>query len=476
VESLLYSSNPNPQTIVNLGHKIYKAGQAYHRTLRNFQRSETRKGLFEEVNLLISTPLMFNEIVMQYRKLCGAPAKPLNRDELVRTQNEIVRKVLMLVKKKLASKLDSKGLQDILTSASWGEALNTAAYHVDRKVKEFLERETQKIFGLGFYDAASLRRALRLQMRREIFRQVGKLLVNVTSNQIIIQFLARPIIRWIERQLIPRLKEWLRPKGNLPSRVQQSISSLQQVRNQLYRLACNSRLSEVRRRLNRAEGAIHATRFLKKDLSRAGATHDLTRLGHAEKDLERAINITTNRFLLQNQDYLDDILLVDRVVSALLQNLRSAIPSSVDVINRQRGGQRVLRHKPPVKPVVGRFEPNVVALKFYEGGNNGVRYGSRSYATRFAATTARFIWWELNLRHPAQGKTVNFTVEAKCYRPNGTLFNRGIKKAFVKSDWTTSYHQFGVGYAQPGRWQPGWYRIDFFINGKKMTSGAFKIY
>ncbi len=45
----------------------------------------------------------------------------------------------------------------------------------------------------------------------------------------------------------------------------------------------------------------------------------------------------------------------------------------------------------------------VTGLKFYEGGYNGVPYEERKYSTVFYQDSARFISYELNLKHPAPG-------------------------------------------------------------------------
>ena len=252
--AMLGTPDADPQKVIGIGRKALQTGEAYHQTLKEFQRAETRRGLFEELDLLVETPILLNQVVVKYQALAKAPFTPLDPNAMKNSRADAARTVLSLAREQFASRLESEGLRDILTSDSWNEVLDKTAFHAQRKVNEFLDRETEKLLGIGFHDARSAQRALRLQVRREIRRQVAKLLVKITSNEIVIEIVAGPLIRWIERDLLPRLREALRQKGNLPARVARSLETMEGARAELNRLPCDAKLREVRRRLDCGRG------------------------------------------------------------------------------------------------------------------------------------------------------------------------------------------------------------------------------
>ena len=118
---------------------------------------------------------------------------------------------------------------------------------------------------------------------------------------------------------------------------------------------------------------------------------------------------------------------------------------------------------------------NVTGVKFYEGGSGEVPYGQRIYDTRFFSSSARIIWWEINLAYPDPGKRIDFTVEAFLYKPDGNILNRQVQNYFIEPTWTFSSHSMGFGWIEPGTWIPGKYRVEMFISGKKAGEGNFEI-
>ena len=215
LEWLLNDRRPETRKIIEYGRKAERIAADYHKTFKEFQLAETRRGLIEELDLLVETTLLLNQVAVKYQHLAQVPITPIKPEDLVRSRNERSLTIIKLVRDYVASGLESEGLRDILTSESWEEAVQTAAGHAQRKVEEFIDGETEKIFGFGFHDVESAKRALQLQLRREIRRQVAKLLIKVTSNQIVIEIVAGPVIRWIERDLLPAAEGGPAPEGQL---------------------------------------------------------------------------------------------------------------------------------------------------------------------------------------------------------------------------------------------------------------------
>lgn len=321
VDTLLRDPNLSDTMKAEFGNRLYRHGREFSRTLVDFQRAETRRGLYEELKLISACAFHLNLAISKYHALVGVERDLSTPEERRAVQSEVMRKALELTKMNIASKLESEGLQDIVTSESWDEVLEKSTYHAGRKVDEFIDRETEKIFGLGFHDVRSARRAIQLQMRNEVRRQVAKLLVKITTNEILIEFAAAPIIRWIERDLIPHLREALRNKGNLDARMVRSKQTLERARRILYSLPCTARLSEVENAMGTARGIIHETHFLMGDLRSANRIPAYGEMSDAIGNVQRALFITSNRFLLEKPDYEEELDYVVMEVKKMLAEL-----------------------------------------------------------------------------------------------------------------------------------------------------------
>jgi len=118
----------------------------------------------------------------------------------------------------------------------------------------------------------------------------------------------------------------------------------------------------------------------------------------------------------------------------------------------------------------------VGALQFYEGPHDLILNKSeRIYRYIFDHSTARTIWWELNLTYPAPGQRIDFAVDAVWYKADGAEFFRHRTTPHVETAWRSSWHTDGYGFAQPGRWPTGTYRVDLFCNNARIATGTFQI-
>lgn len=472
LEWLLNDRSPDTRKIIEYGRKAERIAADYHKAFREFQRAETRRGLIEELDLLVETPLLLNQVVVKYQHLARVPITPVKPEDLAQSRNERSLTILKLARDYIASGLESEGLRDILTSDSWEEAVDKTAGHARRKVEEFVDGETERIFGFGFHDVESAKRGLQLQMRREIRRQVAKLLIKVTSNEIVIEIVAGPIIRWIERDLLPRLKEALRQKGNLPERVARSVETMEAARLELNKLPCDAKLREVRSRLASARGTIHAFRFLDADLRRANAVAELAKLVEAKDNLERTMSLAQRRFLLNKDDYEDDLVLIDELLGIMRDNLKRSIPAEAGARVEPTPRQRLRREE---AATFSSIAPVLKTLRFYEAGVEGVADGSRAYREVFPRAASRLIWWELHFEYPAPGRRVDFAVEAVYYAPDGREMNRHTTAFNFEPGWTASQHTNGFGYRDRGGWQRGIYRVELFVDGARIAEGQFYI-
>jgi hypothetical protein len=122
------------------------------------------------------------------------------------------------------------------------------------------------------------------------------------------------------------------------------------------------------------------------------------------------------------------------------------------------------------------LQATVTSVKFHESGIDAVPLEQRTHATRFPRSSARLVFWELNITYPDPGRRIDFSVESLLYRPDGALLNRQVQNYYIESPWTDSSHCAGFGGLEPGTWATGVYRVELFVAGQKVAEGSFEVF
>jgi tetratricopeptide (TPR) repeat protein len=134
----------------------------------------------------------------------------------------------------------------------------------------------------------------------------------------------------------------------------------------------------------------------------------------------------------------------------------------------------------------------VTSLRFFEGppAPHVVPRERRKYGHRFERSNTRLIFWELNLTHPASARRIHYTIEAEWFSPSALNQGKRIRtQAFVQLNWTWSYwtdgaqitsfwktiKKTGQVYRKEELWAVGPYRVNIYVGGTKVASGAFEI-
>ena len=119
----------------------------------------------------------------------------------------------------------------------------------------------------------------------------------------------------------------------------------------------------------------------------------------------------------------------------------------------------------------------VASLRFFENPPQGLPRERQVYGTRFVKSQVNRIFWELTLEHPAPGRRVNFVIESVWHSPTTEQSLRSTMRASLQPEWTWSYwHDGGRIIAKQNEpWPVGSYRVDLYVAGAKVTSGAFEI-
>lgn len=116
---------------------------------------------------------------------------------------------------------------------------------------------------------------------------------------------------------------------------------------------------------------------------------------------------------------------------------------------------------------------SVTQLIFFEKNEDDEPLNSTN---RFAKSTSRHIYFELFLIHPTPGRKIDFTINVIYYSSDGNIYGSTDHDSYIEGDWSTSCHELGWGWEDAGNWDVDDYRIDLFIEGKKIASGSFTIY
>ncbi|MDR4504242.1 MAG: tetratricopeptide repeat protein [Candidatus Scalindua sp.] len=139
---------------------------------------------------------------------------------------------------------------------------------------------------------------------------------------------------------------------------------------------------------------------------------------------------------------------------------------TVEDLSKQRGEK---------ENFIPTINGSVTELRFYESGMEDTPYGQRTYQTLFSQSGARYIYWELILAFPKQNRRTDFNIMAKYYDPEGNLIREWVTNSYIETGWTSSYHNSGYGWNEPGKWKQGTYRADLFVEGQRVASGTFTV-
>jgi hypothetical protein len=294
-EALLSAKNPDKARVQAAGAELAKEVQATQKLLGDFCSAQTRHGLQSELQAVRDILAALDQMQQMNRRLGGAkPPELTDRDKAaVRSQWEgVLRDV---VREKLAERLGSEGLADVLTAGSLAEAEQLAADRLGAQLRKEVGDEMERLTGLRIFDTVSLGDSLKVKARQVAEQSISRLLVKLTSNQLLISVGTTILIDWLG----PKLKEALREKGNLDARTARSIGTLKAARDDLNRFTGTARLSDVARAVDRAEGTINATKYLRQDLAHSNRPNKAAlskELQAAITNLNRTIDLTRRRF------------------------------------------------------------------------------------------------------------------------------------------------------------------------------------
>jgi hypothetical protein len=121
------------------------------------------------------------------------------------------------------------------------------------------------------------------------------------------------------------------------------------------------------------------------------------------------------------------------------------------------------------------LQAKVTQIRFFESGEGIPPRNTRVYATRFDASTARYINIELDLEYPDPGRVVAVPVSCVYFNHDGTR-QGDITWTIQVQPWTRSWStENGWGWKNPGNWPSGTHRVECSAEGRVIAQGSFEI-
>jgi hypothetical protein len=115
------------------------------------------------------------------------------------------------------------------------------------------------------------------------------------------------------------------------------------------------------------------------------------------------------------------------------------------------------------------------ALQFFEGPQNTPPKNERRYASQFSRRTTRYISWDLNLAYPMRNSRANFSMRQVWTKPDGTVDHDSEFATYADAGWSHSNHYIGFEAIGGDGWSLGAYRVDLYVDNRKIASGTFEV-
>ena len=130
----------------------------------------------------------------------------------------------------------------------------------------------------------------------------------------------------------------------------------------------------------------------------------------------------------------------------------------------------------PPSMYIQAIDATVSPLQFFASAASAPPKDQRRYAARFSRSAVRYMNWELNLRYPPRSARSTFSVREVWIKPDGSVDHESNNfSGYADAGWTNSYHSAGWGNANGGYWQSGSYRVDLFVDNRKVVTGQFEM-
>ena len=309
-DQLRSAGRPSIQEVREQGLALHRVGDRYIRLFRDGgEDSITRFGTIEEVEIVTAIRTAHEQAALTFKDLARVELPAAVSPSSNRNSNQSILQQVgkSLIEERVIRYIKREGLADMLSDDGQSILGGEVRKSLELDLKGFMDKKSVELVGMPLGGFKSMQAAFRLQARRQISAQISELVLNFTGNRIVILLLQRTVLKWVEGELWPFLREAFRPKAKLGRRVDISTNTMMAMCDELNALAGgrNPRtvpLVDVSDAIDRAHGKINAARYLRKDLERSGSQDLKDTLAAAENILNRTIKRVSFQFLLLDQD------------------------------------------------------------------------------------------------------------------------------------------------------------------------------
>lgn len=335
---MVRQNEKNRRTVASVGRRYLTELDRTIQIVDSYRNAKTRFGLQSEID---DMTVMFSAVKTGQWSLATLAGKqqPVSYtpNEVNLAREQFNSEILPLIKELVDMRLGSLGAADFLTDPGFDQAAFIVANRIGTEVRSAFEAEIRKIVGVRVRVGSSLKDHLLRSARTLVSRKVDNVILRIAANHFIVEMLAVRILEWIG----PKLREFLRPKGNLVSRTDRAVNGMKRRANDLYSMTGEADIDRVRRTVAAAENHIKANNPLRGDIQRSRRDDLYQKLAGEEKALLRAVSITKTRFLMGSP-------LVEVPFGRLIDELRMARRTSLGIIEELERSSGPVAVVPPV--------------------------------------------------------------------------------------------------------------------------------
>jgi tetratricopeptide (TPR) repeat protein len=115
-------------------------------------------------------------------------------------------------------------------------------------------------------------------------------------------------------------------------------------------------------------------------------------------------------------------------------------------------------------------------FRFYEGAETHSGPSTPDFNVRFPRSTTRFVMYWAEFRHPWKYSSFQYNLQLRYFRPDGSMMSEIEDRIEAMPQRPSFWHSGGKGWDEPGKWQPGEYRVELLIDGIEKQSGTFTVF
>lgn len=133
--------------------------------------------------------------------------------------------------------------------------------------------------------------------------------------------------------------------------------------------------------------------------------------------------------------------------------------------------------KPLTNNISGSLNTEFTSMTFFESGTDYEDISKRVYSNKFGKKKSRYINTKLNFKNKLFNiRDSELEIVLKFFKPDGTYWNSISKKIRVgKNLDNATYERLGFGWPSAGKWAPGKYKVQVFLDGTYVAQSGFEI-